>query len=354
MTIASPAAAPAFRLTACAKTGGCAAKVGPGDLAQLIGPLAGRLRGGDARVLVGPETGDDAGVFLLDGRALIATTDFIPPLCDDPFRFGRIAAANALSDVYAMGGRPLFALNLCCFPTAGIPEGVLAAILEGGAAALAEAGAALLGGHSVRDPELKFGLAVIGEAAPDRLLTNAGARAGDHLVLTKPLGAGVLVNAFKTDRLDAAGLAPVLDEMERLNATASRLALDHDAHSAVDVTGFGLVGHALGMARASNVSMRIDFATLPVHQDFYRLAAAGVTTGCTDANRRYSSAVLTAREDLSAPEHELLFDPQTSGGLLIALPRGTAPRLVEALHATGHRAALIGEALPGPPHIQIT
>ncbi len=238
-------------------------------------------------------------------------------------------------------------------PPTGIPEGVLAAILEGGAAALAEAGAALLGGHSVRDPELKFGLAVIGEAAPDRLLTNAGARAGDHLVLTKPLGAGVLVNAFKIGRLDDVGLEPVLVEMERLNATASRLALEHGAHAAVDVTGFGLVGHALGMARASDVAMRFDFASLPVQADFYRMAAAGVTTGCTEANRKYSSAVFTARDDLSSIQHELLFDPQTSGGLLIVLPAGAAPNLLEALHATGHRAAQIGQVLPGPPHIQI-
>jgi len=192
-------------------------------------------------VLVGPETADDAGVFLLDGRALIATADFITPVCDDPHRFGRVAAANALSDVYAMGGAPLFALNLCCFPD-DVPDGVLAAILEGAAAALGEAGGALLGGHTVRDPELKFGLAVIGEAAPGRLLTNAGARAGDRLVLTKPLGTGVLINAFKIDKLDEAGLEPALREMERLNAAASRLALAHGAAAELpwSITGLGL------------------------------------------------------------------------------------------------------------------
>jgi selenide, water dikinase len=303
-------------------------------------------------VLVGPETADDAGVFLLDGRALIATADFITPVCDDPRRFGRVAAANALSDVYAMGGAPLFALNLCCFPD-DVPDGVLAAILEGAAAALGEAGGALLGGHTVRDPELKFGLAVIGEAAPGRLLTNAGARAGDRLVLTKPLGTGVLINAFKIDKLDEAGLEPALREMERLNAAASRLALAHGAVAATDVTGFGLAGHALGMARASGVGLRVELARLPVHDDFLRLAAGGISTGCTDANARNVAAAFTDRAGLSAVQREILFDPQTSGGLLLSLPEASVPPLLAALAASGHRAAEIGEVVAGPPHFEV-
>jgi selenide, water dikinase len=303
-------------------------------------------------VLVGPETADDAGVFLLDGRALIATADFITPVCDDPRRFGRVAAANALSDVYAMGGAPLFALNLCCFPD-DVPDGVLAAILEGAAAALGEAGGALLGGHTVRDPELKFGLAVIGEAAPGRLLTNAGARAGDRLVLTKPLGTGVLINAFKIDKLDEAGLEPALREMERLNAAASRLALAHGAAAATDVTGFGLAGHALGMARASGVGLRVELARLPVHNDFQRLAASGVSTGCTDANARNVAAAFTDRAGLNAVQREILFDPQTSGGLLLTLPEASVPPLLAALAASGHRAAEIGEVVAGPPRFEV-
>jgi selenide, water dikinase len=303
-------------------------------------------------VLVGPETADDAGVFLLDGRALIATADFITPVCDDPRRFGRVAAANALSDVYAMGGAPLFALNLCCFPD-DVPDGVLAAILEGAAAALGEAGGALLGGHTVRDPELKFGLAVIGEATPGRLLTNAGARAGDRLVLTKPLGTGVLINAFKIDKLDEAGLEPALREMERLNAAASRLALAHGAVAATDVTGFGLAGHALGMARASGVGLRVELARLPVHDDFQRLAAGGISTGCTDANARNVAAAFTDRAGLSAVQREILFDPQTSGGLLLSLPETSVPPLLAALAASGHRAAEIGEVVAGPPHFEV-
>jgi selenide, water dikinase len=303
-------------------------------------------------VLVGPERADDAGVFLLDGRALIATADFITPVCDDPRRFGRVAAANALSDVYAMGGAPLFALNLCCFPD-DVPDGVLAAILEGAAAALGEAGGALLGGHTVRDPELKFGLAVIGEAAPGRLLTNAGARAGDRLVLTKPLGTGVLINAFKIDKLDEAGLEPALREMERLNATASRLALANGAVAATDVTGFGLAGHALGMARASGVGLRVELARLPVHDDFLRLAAGGISTGCTDANARNVAAAFTDRAGLSAVQREILFDPQTSGGLLLSLPEASVPPLLAALAASGHRAAEIGEVVAGPPRFEV-
>src|SRR3954469_24055151 len=225
----------------------------------MITPLV-RLAGRDERVLVGADTADDAGVYLLGDRALVATADFITPVCDDPHRFGRVAAANALSDVYAMGGRPLFALNLCCFPElAGEGAQALGGVLRGAAEALVDAHAVLLGGHSVRDPELKFGLAVIGEADPERLLTNAGAWPGQRLLLTKPLGTGVLINAFKFDKLDEAGLEPALVEMERLNAEAARLALAHGVTAATDVTGFALVGHALGMARASGVGLAVSF-----------------------------------------------------------------------------------------------
>lgn len=319
----------------------------------MIGPLV-QLAGRDERILVGPETADDAGVYLFHGRALVATTDFITPVCDDPRRFGRVAAANSLSDVYAMGGRPLFALNLCCFPSLeGEDAEALAGILHGAAEALAEAGAVLLGGHSVRDKELKFGLAVVGEADPDRLLTNAGARPGDRLLLTKPLGTGVLINAFKADKADEAVLEPALREMERLNSVASRLALEHGVHAATDVTGFGLTGHALGMAKASKVGIRFVFERLPVHEDFYRLAAAGVRTGSTAPNEDNVRAVLEERAKLSKPQRDVLFDPQTSGGLLLSVPPENAPALLAALLAEGHRAAEIGEVLEGPPRIEV-
>jgi selenide,water dikinase len=319
----------------------------------MISPLV-RLFGRDERILVGAATGDDAGVFRFGDRALVATADFITPVCDDPHRFGRVAAANALSDVYAMGGRPLFALNLCCFPELdGEGAEALAGILRGAAEALVDAGAALLGGHSVRDPELKFGLSVIGEADPDRLLTNAGARPGDRLLLTKPLGTGILINAFKLDKLDAAGLEPALGEMERLNDVASRLALEHGVRTATDVTGFGLAGHALGMARASGAALRFVFARLPVHAEVYRLLKAGVTTGCTVANEENVAAVLTDRAGLDRLQREVLFDPQTSGGLLLAVPPEGAEPLLAALLASGHTAAEVGEVLAGAPAIEV-
>jgi selenide,water dikinase len=319
----------------------------------MIGPLV-QLAGRDERILVGPDTADDAGVYLFHGRALVATTDFITPVCDDPPRFGRVAAANALSDVYAMGGCPLFALNLCCFPElAGEGAEALGQILQGAAGALADAGAVLLGGHSVRDEELKFGLAVIGEADKDRLLTNAGARSGDRLLLTKPLGTGVLVNAFKVDKIDEAGLEPALREMERLNSVASRLALEHGVHAATDVTGFGLSGHALGMAKASKAGIRLVFERLPVYEDFYRLVKAGVTTGCTVANEDNVQAVLENRAKLTRVQRDVLFDPQTSGGLLLSVPPENASALLQALLAEGHRAAEIGEVLEGPARIEV-
>ena len=310
------------------------------------------VAGGGERVLIGPETSDDAGVYLLGERALVATVDFIPPVCDDPRRYGRVAAANALSDVWAMGGRPLFALNLCCFPDK-VPVEMRAEILAGGAEALGEAGAALLGGHSVSDPELKYGLAVVGEVDRDRLLANDRARPGDRLLLTKPLGTGVMINAFKFDKLDAAGLEPALVEMERLNATAARLAVEHGARSATDVTGFGLVGHALNVARGSGVSIEVRYDALPVHDAFHRLVKAGISTGCTGANQEAAAAFFTARRGLAATARELLFDPQTSGGLLLSVPAEAAGALLDALLASGHRAAEIGEVGAGPAAFKV-
>ncbi len=318
----------------------------------MIAPLAG-LVGGDKRVLVGSETADDAGVFLHEGRALVATADFITPVCDDPARFGRVAAANALSDVYAMGGQPLFALNLCCFPGSGVPPEALAAILEGAARTVREASAAVIGGHSVKDAELKFGLAVVGDANPERILTNAGARPGERLVLTKPLGTGVLINAFKTDQLDLEGLEPALREMERLNAEASSIALRHGVRSATDITGFGLAGHALQLARASGVGLRIEISALPVHEGFDRLVKLGVSTRSTRGNAAYTSQHLVDRAGLDRVSTELLYDPQTSGGLLLSVPPRSADAVLEELGGTGHRAASIGEVVPGPARIEI-
>jgi selenide,water dikinase len=317
--------------------------------ARLLG--AGQL---DARLLVGPETGDDAGVYLLqDGRAIVATVDFITPVCDDPRRFGRVAAANSMSDVFAMGGRPLFALNVCCFPETA-PVDALAEILGGGLEALREVDAVLVGGHTVQDKDLKFGLAVIGEADPDRLLTLGGARPGDRIVLTKPLGTGAMINAFRKDKLDAAALEPALVEMERLNAEACRLALEHDARAGTDVTGFGLVSHALNVARQSGVHLRIAFESVPFFDGFYEAVARGVTTGSTGPNRKSAEDALDLQARLSAAQQDLLFDPQTSGGLLVFLPADNAAAFEKALTATGHRVANIGEVLEGPPAVTVT
>ncbi len=280
--------------------------------------------------------------------ALVATADFITPVCDDARRYGRVAAANSISDIYAMGGTPLFALNLCCFPDRDLPEGVLADILLGASDAVTEAGAATLGGHSVRDDEMKFGLAVVGRADPDRLLTNAGARAGDELVLTKPLGTGVLINAFKLGKIDAAALEPALVEMERLNGVGSRLALDHGAHGGTDVTGFGLAGHAMGMAKASGVGLEIDFERLPVHEGFYQLIRKGVSTGSTACNRDNVAGFFEDHAGLDPVQQELLFDPQTSGGLLLSVPAERTAALVQALIESGHRAAAVGRVTGGP------
>jgi selenide,water dikinase len=317
----------------------------------MVAPLAARL-GGNSSVLVGPQTGDDAGVYLQDGTGLVATVDFIPPVCDDPRRYGRVAAANSVSDVYAMGGTPLFALNICCFPC-NVPADVLAAILAGGADVLHETGTALLGGHTVKDDDLKFGLAVVGRADPRRLLTNAGARPDDRLILTKPIGTGVMINAFRGDELDAAGLEPALVEMERVNATASRLALEHGARAATDITGFGLAGHALAVARASGVGLRLRFGAIPVHAAFFELVARGVTTGATEGNREAAASRFEDRARLSAAQLEVLFDPQTSGGLLVSVPRESAGALLGRLLDTGHRAAEIGEVLAGPPRLSV-
>jgi len=305
------------------------------------------------RVLVGPQTADDAGVFAFDGTALVATADFITPVCDDPYRFGRVAAANSMSDVFAMGGEVLFALNLCCFPEDKAPAEVFTAILQGAVDAVRDAGGAILGGHSVGDRELKFGLAVIGKADPERLLTNAGAEPGQRLVLTKPLGSGVLLNAFRPGKVDEESLEPIMVSMERLNDKAARAALAHGATGCTDITGFGLAGHALEVARASNAEIRLQFDSLPVYPGFYEMVAAGVSTRGTQNNRAGVADAFESRADLAPAQEELLFDPQTSGGLLIAVPADEAEALVAALREGGDPAVDIGEVVEGPPKVVV-
>jgi selenide,water dikinase len=274
----------------------------------------------DRRVIVGRETFDDAGVFVLrDDLALVQTVDFFAPIVDDPYVFGQIAAANALSDVFAMGGEPLTAMAIVGFPVGKLPPSVLAEILRGGQDKVREAGAVLIGGHSIIDEELKFGLSVTGQAHPARLLTNATARSGDRLVLTKPLGTGLLATAAKAGRLSAEAVSMLHASMSTLNATASRAALAAGVTCATDVTGFGLLGHALNVARGSGVTLRIDGRRLPELPGARELWRAGTRTGGAERNESY----LASHVDSTAADPAdlaLALDPQTSGGLLLAVP----------------------------------
>ena len=285
----------------------------------------------DRRVLVGRETFDDAGVFVLrDDLALVQTVDFFAPIVDDPYIFGQIAAANALSDVFAMGGEPLTALAIVGFPAGKLPPSVLSDILRGGQDKVHEAGAVLIGGHSIIDEELKFGLSVTGQAHPARLLTNATARPGDRLVLTKPLGTGLLATAAKADRLPAEALSTLHASMSSLNAAASRAALAAGVSCATDVTGFGLVGHALNIARGSGVTLRIEGRRLPELPGARELWRAGTRTGGSERNEAYLAPFVdSANADPS--DLALALDPQTSGGLLLAVPPGALAGYLSAV-----------------------
>lgn len=305
------------RLTEFARCAGCAAKMGPADLAQALGPLP---KHSDARLLVGHDTFDDAGVFLVaDDIALVQTVDFFAPIVDDPYTFGQIAAANALSDVYAMGGQPLTALNIVGFPVGRLPGEILTEILRGGLDKVHEAGAHVVGGHTIIDEELKYGLAVTGRAHPRFLLTNAAAVPGDRLVLTKPIGTGFLTTAVKQRRLDPEVLLPVIESMRTLNGLASRAALALGVKCATDVTGFGLLGHASHVARASNVTLRVRRASVGFFEKAREAWQLGVRTGGGERNDAYLDA-LVDWDGASPAERALLVDPQTSGGLLLAVP----------------------------------
>ena len=296
-------------------------------------------------MLVDFRTGDDAGVFRLDERtSLVQTVDFFTPVVDDPRAFGAIAASNALSDVYAMGGRPLTALSIAAFPEKDFPAEWAADIVRGGHEKLAEAGCALLGGHSVRDPEIKFGYAVTGLVDPERMLTNAHGRAGDELVLTKPLGTGVIATALKAGKAPADVVAASTASMSRLNRAASELALRLGARCATDITGFGLVGHSLGVARESRLSLEIDSGALPLLKGARELAPS-FQAGGLKANRRQFEPHVEYRATLDEALRALLFDPQTSGGLLLLLsPQGAETAVRELAGATRiGRALAAGE-----------
>ena len=291
--------------------------MGPGDLSRVLAPLPVE---DDPRILVGRESFDDAGVFrIADDLALVQTVDFFAPIVDDPYAFGQIAAANALSDVYAMGGTPLTALNIVGFPVGRLPAEVLTEILRGGLDKVHEAGALLVGGHSVVDDEVKYGLAVTGTVHPDRLLTNAAARPGDRLVLTKPLGTGVLATALKRGWLGEAEIAGLVSAMSALNREASTAALAAGARCATDVTGFGLLGHASHVARASGVTLELEVGVLPWLPGARELWSRGARPSGAERNLAFVEP-LVAWGTAGEVERGLLVDPQTSGGLLVAVP----------------------------------
>ena len=281
--------------------------------------------------------------------AFISTVDFITPPVDDPYWFGQIAAANALSDVYAMGGRPLTALNLVMFPTKKLDTSILKEILRGGCDKVSEAGASIAGGHSVDDNEPKYGLAVTGVVHPDHILTNCGAKEGDALILTKPLGTGVLFNACRSKKLPWRDLEVILPEVASLNKKTIEIALNFDIHACTDITGFGIIGHCLEMAKGSGVQIDLFYDKLPFYPNAVDMYRKGETTGSNKANRKLAEGFLKKIRELSGKEEELLYDPQTSGGLLLSVPSIDADRLVMELKKAGVETAVrVGEVVDSP------
>jgi selenide,water dikinase len=336
------------RLTTLASCAGCAAKMGADALTEALRPLA-QTFGATPDLLVGLGAADDAAVYRLnDEQAIVATVDFFPPVVDDPYTFGAIAATNALSDLYAMGATPLLCLNVVTFPES-LDRALLTEIMRGGAEKVREAGAVIAGGHSVIDDEPKYGLAAIGVVHPDRVRTKGGARPGDKLLLTKPLGTGVITTALKHEVASEAHVAVAVAGMTTLNAAAAHAldALDDDLHACTDVTGFGLLGHAWEMASQSGVAVRFITSRLPILPGARAYALAGETPGGTDRNRRSVSDHVTWAEDVPEVDRLLMLDPQTAGGLLAAVSGGAAEQAVGALAAAGVDASLIGEVVEG-------
>ena len=332
-TVAAP---PQIRLTELTECGGCAAKLGADALAEVLSGLG--VVEGEAPpegLIAGLRPPDDAAVHLVaPDLAVIGTVDFFPPIVDDPRTYGEIAAANAMSDVFAMGGRVLFALSVAAMPE-DLPRETFRAILDGAASMVRSAGGILAGGHTIRDPEPKYGLAVVGVAHPDRLLRKGGARAGDLLILTKPLGTGLLVSGRRQGRTSDANLGAAIELMRRLNRDAAEALVGAGVAAATDVTGFGLLGHGLEMARASGTRFVFDATALPALDGALELARAGVETGGAAHNRRFVRSSLAFGDDIAPELVTLAHDPQTSGGLLAAVAPSAIARLEAALEASG-------------------
>ncbi len=305
------------------------------------------------QLLVGAETADDAGVYQISEQlALVQTVDFITPIVDDPYLFGQIAAANSLSDVYAMGGKPLTALNVVGFPRLTLDLSILTEILRGGLEKIHEAGALLLGGHTVNDLELKYGLAVTGTIHPEKIVTNKGAREKDVLLLTKPLGTGIIATAHKAGMADAGSLEGAIRAMVRLNDIASAAMTAEESHACTDITGFGFLGHASEMARACGLSFRFFFSAFPILTGAREYAIQGMIPGGAECNQEHFGGEIRFSPRVPEAERIVLFDPQTSGGLLIALPRAHGVKLLEVLHTQGiTEAAIVGEVVQKGPEL---
>ncbi len=336
-----------LRLTELTECGGCAAKLGADLLEEALAGLGAGPGATDPNLLAGLEPPDDAAAYRVsDDLAILGTLDFFPPLVDDPVAYGEIAAANALSDVFAMGGRVLFALSIAAFPE-DFPKAALAAVFEAAASKVGEAGGILAGGHTIRDPEPKYGLAVIGTAHPDRLFRKGGARPGDVLLLTKRLGTGLIVSGRRQGRTSDAELAAAIAQMRTLNRAASEVFSHHGIRGATDVTGFGLLGHGLEMARASGVRLAFDGAALPALEGALAMAEAGVETDGAGHNRRFVLPSLEIGDGVAPALVVLAHDPQTSGGLLAAVPPDRQAQVVADLATAGVAVWPVGRVEPG-------
>ncbi|MFB1051027.1 selenide, water dikinase SelD [Paraliobacillus sp. JSM ZJ581] len=342
-----------IKLTTLTSKGGCGCKIGPADLDQVLRQLPPTTK--NPNLIVGLETGDDAGVYKLnDTTALVQTVDFFTPIVDDPYDFGQIAAANAISDVYAMGGTPITALNIVAFPIVKLDKSILSAILRGASDKLQEAGVTLVGGHSIDDQEPKFGLAVTGTVHPDNIKTNTGAQVGDQLILTKPIGVGIYTTSLKRNLLTEKEIATVTKVMATLNKSASEIMQKYNVHACTDVTGFGLLGHATEMAQESKKEITLNYNDIPMLPRVRELAEAGAVPGGTKNNLDHVKENVTFSEQFDQINQWMLADAVTSGGLLLAVSKEDANALLDELHQNGIEATQIGEITTGNAgHIQV-
>lgn len=342
-----------IKLTTLTTKGGCGCKIGPTELHDVLFDLPAQKK--DPNLLVGLDTGDDAGVYkLTDDLAIVQTLDFFTPIVDDPYDFGQVAAANALSDVYAMGGKPVTALNIVAFPIFDLDKSILTEILRGASDKVQEADCNLVGGHSIDDKEPKFGLSVTGTIHPEQILTNAGAKKGDKLILTKPIGVGISTTAIKRGLLSDEEIKRVTNVMATLNKTAAETASDFDVHACTDVTGFGLLGHLTEMATESHQAITLNKNDVPVLPRVRELADQGVIPGGSKNNLKHVKDVVQFDENYDHIDQLILADAVTSGGLLMAIGAEDSQKLLDALQNKGVEAFVIGQVTEGNPgHITV-